>query len=114
MYGGRVTDSFDRRVLTTYLEEYMGDFLFDDYQAFYFAREGYDYMIPPAGPLENYSGGLMKIPLNNSPMVFGLHSNADIRYNFEVPARTSFVFIVPLDRPTRPTLALSSHSTVPL
>jgi dynein heavy chain, axonemal len=24
MYGGRVTDSFDRRVLMTYLHEYMG------------------------------------------------------------------------------------------
>lgn len=30
MYGGRVSDSFDRRVLSTYLEEYMGDFLFDE------------------------------------------------------------------------------------
>ena len=29
MYGGRVTDSYDRRVLVTYLDEYMGDFLFD-------------------------------------------------------------------------------------
>jgi dynein heavy chain len=29
MYGGRVTDGYDRRVLITYLEEYMGDFLFD-------------------------------------------------------------------------------------
>ena len=29
MYGGRVTDDYDRRVLTNYLEEYMGDFLFD-------------------------------------------------------------------------------------
>jgi dynein heavy chain len=29
MYGGRVTDDNDRRVLVTYLDEYMGDFLFD-------------------------------------------------------------------------------------
>ena len=29
MYGGRVTDGWDRRILMTYLEEYMGDFLFD-------------------------------------------------------------------------------------
>ncbi len=32
MYGGRVSDDFDRRVLVCYLDEYMGDFLFDDNQ----------------------------------------------------------------------------------
>lgn len=34
MYGGRVSDSFDRRILTTYLDEYLGDFLFDTFQPF--------------------------------------------------------------------------------
>lgn len=29
MYGGRVTDDYDRRVLVCYLDEYMGDFLLD-------------------------------------------------------------------------------------
>lgn len=29
MYGGRVTDNWDRRVLATYLHEYMGEFIFD-------------------------------------------------------------------------------------
>ena len=37
MYGGRVTDSYDRRVLITYLDEYMGDFLFDKNREFLFA-----------------------------------------------------------------------------
>ena len=36
MYGGKVTDSFDRRTLNTYLNEYMGDFLFDSFQPFFF------------------------------------------------------------------------------
>lgn len=36
MYGGRVSDSFDRRILTTYLDEYLGDFLFDTFQPFSF------------------------------------------------------------------------------
>lgn len=47
MYGGRVTDSYDRRVLVTYLDEYMGDFLFDKNREFLFARsEDFMYEIP--------------------------------------------------------------------
>lgn len=38
MYGGRVTDDNDRRVLLTYLDEYMGDFLFDANTPFMFAK----------------------------------------------------------------------------
>lgn len=34
VYGGRVTDSFDHRVLSTYLNEYLGDFLFDTWKPF--------------------------------------------------------------------------------
>jgi dynein heavy chain len=83
MYGGRVTDSFDRRILVTYLEEYMGDFLFDDYQKFYFARDGFDYVVPETGPIEDYRESVTKLPLDCSPTVFGLHPNADIRFNFE-------------------------------
>jgi dynein heavy chain, axonemal len=45
MYGGRVSDDMDRRVLVTYLEEFMGDFWFDDCQKFYFSREGFDYEV---------------------------------------------------------------------
>ena len=46
MYGGRVTDNNDRRVLNTYLQEFLGDFIFDANQKFYFSRSGADYMIP--------------------------------------------------------------------
>jgi len=83
MYGGRVTDSFDRRILVTYLQEYMGDFLFDDYQKFYFARDGFDYVVPEAGQIEHYRESVLQLPLDCGPGVFGLHPNADIRFNFE-------------------------------
>jgi dynein heavy chain len=36
MYGGRVIDDFDRRVVNTYMDEYMGDFIFDTFQPFHF------------------------------------------------------------------------------
>ncbi|KAE9205971.1 Dynein heavy chain 10, axonemal [Phytophthora fragariae] len=89
MYGGRVSDDYDRRILTTYLSEYMGDFLFDDCQRFYFSRSGFDYVLPGAldgnsSPLAlelgDYVATVETLPLTNSPAVFGLHPNAEIGY----------------------------------
>lgn len=80
MYGGRVTDDFDRRVLTTYLNEYMGNFIFDTNQPFFFSRSGYQYTIPSEGTYENYQNSIMSLPTLNSPEVFGLHTNAEIGY----------------------------------
>merc|ERR1711998_323541 len=80
MYGGRVSDNMDRRVLKTYLDEYMGDFLFDDCQKFFFSRAGFDYELPEWGPVENYVKMVESLPLTNAPSVFGLHPNAEIGY----------------------------------
>uniref|UniRef100_A0A0R3TKG0 Dynein, axonemal, heavy chain 5 n=1 Tax=Rodentolepis nana TaxID=102285 RepID=A0A0R3TKG0_RODNA len=47
MYGGRVIDEFDRRVLRTYIHEYFGEFLFDKCQYFHFyANKRIVYGIP--------------------------------------------------------------------
>ena len=46
MYGGRVADNYDRRVLQTYMHEYFGDFLFDKAKQFYFSQVGFDYKLP--------------------------------------------------------------------
>lgn len=80
MYGGRVSDGMDRRILVTYLEEYMGDFLFDDCQRFTFSQVGFDYVLPEWGGIENYAGMVETLPMTNSPAVFGLHPNAEIGY----------------------------------
>ena len=80
MYGGRVSDALDRRILITYCQEYMGDFLFDDCQKFYFSRAGHDYELPEWGGLEKYTGMVETLPLVNGPAVFGLHPNAEIGY----------------------------------
>lgn len=80
MYGGRVSDDWDRRVLVTYVNEYMGDFIFDTNQTFYFSTAGFDYGMPEVGPVENYHKAIECQPLVCSPNVFGLHSNAEISY----------------------------------
>lgn len=81
MYGGRVTDDLDRRVLTTYLDEYMGDFLFDKNKEFFFAcTKDYNYPLPPQMNYEGFFAQINEIPIINSPDVFGLHPNAEITY----------------------------------
>lgn len=104
MYGGRVIDDFDRRIVQIYMDEYMGDFLFDAFQPFNFYQdEKISYSIPiDAENRDDFIGlfifpkfrflffflklGLFLIanidllPLANSPEVFGLHPNAEIGY----------------------------------
>jgi dynein heavy chain len=83
MYGGRVTDDFDRRTLMTYLDEYMGDFLFDKNHKFYFAeisdKVKYElYSFVDKNDLEKEK--VIHLPNADSPIVFGLNSNAEITY----------------------------------
>merc|ERR1712100_956568 len=56
MYGGRVSDNWDRRGLVVYCEEFFGDFLFDDCQHFYLSQgTGFDYDVPEGVlPIEAY------------------------------------------------------------
>uniref|UniRef100_A0A1X7UR28 AAA+ ATPase domain-containing protein n=1 Tax=Amphimedon queenslandica TaxID=400682 RepID=A0A1X7UR28_AMPQE len=81
MYGGRAIDDFDRRVLKTYMDEYMGDFIFDTFQPFHFYHDStVDYVIPPDGNRDQYLETIESLPLANTPEVFGLHANAEINY----------------------------------
>lgn len=81
IYGGRVTDDYDRRVLMCYLEEYLGDFIFDSFQPFYFfANHAIQYKVPMAGARDDYITYIDGLPLANAPDVFGLHPDAEIGY----------------------------------
>ncbi|CAL9696600.1 unnamed protein product [Knipowitschia caucasica] len=81
MYGGRAIDSFDRRILTIYLDEYLGDFLFSSFRSFHFFRnKDVDYKIPPDGLKCVYEDEIESLPLANIPDVLGLHPNAEIGY----------------------------------
>jgi dynein heavy chain len=99
MYGGRVTDNYDRRILTTYLEEYQGDFLFDESVKFLFSNSGYDYECPKEGNLAQYQQSILGLPMNQSPAVFGLHSNAEINY-FMISAKEIYTGLMAMQTGT--------------
>ncbi|XP_050408300.1 dynein axonemal heavy chain 10 [Patella vulgata] len=100
MYGGRAIDDFDRRVLRTYMDEYMGDFIFDTFQPFHFYHnEEVDYKIPENGPRDNYVDYIESLPLANTPEVFGLHPNAEIGY-YTQAARDMWSHLVELQPQT--------------
>ncbi|TPX63919.1 hypothetical protein SpCBS45565_g06282 [Spizellomyces sp. 'palustris'] len=81
IYGGRVTDDYDRRVLMTYLDEYLGDFLFDSFQPFFFySNPQVQYKVPRHGSRDDYLTYIEGLPLTNAPDVFGLHPDAEIGY----------------------------------
>lgn len=57
MYGGRAIDSFDRRILTVYMDEYLGDFIFDTFQTFHFYKDDkVDYKIPRGTVKDDFVG----------------------------------------------------------
>ena len=67
MYGGRVTDDYDRRILVCYLEEYMGDFLFDKNREFFFSKtEEYLYGLPKQFNFEGFMTAINELPIINS------------------------------------------------
>lgn len=60
MYGGRVIDSYDQRIVNTLMEEYFGEFIIDEFQQFYFYRDKkFQYILPPVGVKEDYIGKYM-------------------------------------------------------
>ena len=78
LYGGRANDSFDRRILTTHMEEYFGDFIFDTFQPYHFyCNENVDYCIPDdTGGKEAFTGMIESLPLANTPEVCSLCINS--------------------------------------
>ncbi|KAL4429302.1 hypothetical protein ABPG74_002288 [Tetrahymena malaccensis] len=75
-YGGRVTDDRDRRILHALMQDFFSDQIFQ--QNFCFASDQ-NYSVPPIGNHADYIKFIEeKIPLNQSPSIFGFHDNGVI------------------------------------
>ncbi|KAM9777518.1 dynein axonemal heavy chain 12-like [Neosynchiropus ocellatus] len=75
-YGGRVTDDWDRRLLTTLLADFYNRDVIEK-SRYPFSPSG-DYFSPPKSSYEGYLEFIKGLPLSQNPEVFGLHENADI------------------------------------
>jgi dynein heavy chain, axonemal len=74
-YGGRVTDTSDRRALMTLLSlSFSPEILEDGYSL----SESGRYMIPTQGDHSLYLKHITNLPATQTPEAFGLHENADI------------------------------------
>lgn len=76
-YGGRVTDDWDRRVLNTYMSQYMC--LATITQENYPLSSAEEYIIPTAcTTVAAYKQECSQLPITDPPEAFGQHANADI------------------------------------
>uniref|UniRef100_A0A3P9MGF3 Dynein heavy chain region D6 P-loop domain-containing protein n=1 Tax=Oryzias latipes TaxID=8090 RepID=A0A3P9MGF3_ORYLA len=76
IYGGHVTDQWDRRLLTTYMDDFFCDAAIT--QPLYKLSSLPDYCIPANGPQSSYSLHIQALPSTEHPELFGQHPNADI------------------------------------
>ena len=76
-YGGRVTDDWDRRVLNTYMAQYMCPDAITQNRYPLAAAEEY-YIPDDCNTLQAYKNHCAQLPITDPPEAFGQHANADI------------------------------------
>ncbi|CAJ1434663.1 unnamed protein product, partial [Effrenium voratum] len=77
-YGGRVTESMDRRLLATLLKSYYCQEALEDDFILYQEKGGETYVPPPKGGYEAHMEHIRSLPLVTPPGVFGFHENANL------------------------------------
>ncbi|RNF23496.1 Dynein heavy chain family protein [Trypanosoma conorhini] len=80
-YGGRVTDPQDRGTLQTILRAYLCPAIMN--KDFKFSSSG-KYYAPPPGSLASFMEHIQQMSLVDEPEVFGMHTNANLRYQLQV------------------------------
>jgi len=79
-YGGRVTDPQDRGTLMDVLIKYITPKIISE--EYKFSSSG-KYRAPPKGSLDDYKKYISELSLIDDPEVFGMHENANLRYQLQ-------------------------------
>jgi len=79
MYGGHIVDDRDRNVCEKYLNYFMQDELLDEKEMVPYADGKLSWKSPGPGAHEKYLEHIESMP-PESPLFFGMHPNAEIRY----------------------------------
>ena len=86
-YGGRITDDLDRDLINTYAAKWFCDEIFKPTFCFNTHSADFNYQIPAdALDISYYRDYIETIPPVDSPLIFGLHPNADITYRIKEAA----------------------------
>eukprot|EP01041_Mallomonas_annulata_P002945 gene2945-5789_t len=89
-YGGRVTDIWDKRAISSILRKYFVPGLLGEF--FKFTEDGV-YYAPPTGNVQEVREYIRSLPVEDLPEVFGLHNNASITFQ-QKESRTLIATVV--------------------
>jgi dynein heavy chain len=82
-YGGRITDDLDRELFGTYCSKWFCDDIWKSSFTFNNYTSDYNYKIPEGLEIQQYRDAIDTIPPVDSPLIFGLHTNADLTYRLK-------------------------------
>jgi dynein heavy chain len=85
-YGGKITDTLDRRLFITYTNLWLNNttcgegFSFNPKQPIYKIPDNFVYKVEQSAEIQTYHNYLKSFPEIDSPEIFGLHPNADLTF----------------------------------
>lgn len=82
-YGGRITDDLDRELFITYGQLWLNDNIFQPNYPFNTSITDFHYQIPDCTEHVKYLDYIKMIPERDSPIIFGLHPNADLTFRLK-------------------------------
>lgn len=80
VYGGRVTDPWDRRCILNILEHYFSEQILED--GFQFSTDG-RYKVPHGGSIDTYMNMIEQLPHTDEPELFSMHENANTVFQMQ-------------------------------